>query len=91
MKYNKVFLVGSMLKKQPRKSFKPRTDREVEYQFVKNLKSHAKKRKNSFKSRAKEKRSQKNSKPHADRGAEHRFVESLESRAKEDRSISESR
>ena len=91
VKYNKVFLVGSMLKNQPRKSSKPRTDREVKYQFVENLKSHAKEERNIFESRAKEKRSQKNSIPHADRGAEHQFVKNSKPRAKVERNHFKSR
>ena len=50
---------------------------------MKILKPCAKEEKNSFKSRAEEKKSQKNSKPRADRGAEHQFVKNLKSRAKE--------
>ena len=58
---------------------------------MKILKPRAKEEKNSFKSRAKEKRSQKNPKPCADRGVEHQFVKNLKSRAKEEKNSFKSR
>ena len=57
--------------KRSQKNSKPCADKGVEHQFVKNLKSRAKKENNSFKSCAKEKRNQKNSKSRANRGVEH--------------------
>ena len=58
---------------------------------MKNLKPHVKEEKNSFESRAKEKKSQKNSKPRANRGVEHQFTKNLKLRAKEEKNSFESR
>ena len=80
-----------MKEKRSKKNSKPRANRKVEHQFVKNLKPRTKEEKNGFKSRAKKKRSQKNSKPRANREAEHQFVKNLKSRAKEEKNRFKSR
>ena len=79
----KPFLVGSMLKDQPRKNCKPRPK--------KGRVLVCEEEKNSFESRAKEKRSQKNSKPRVDRGAEYQFVKILKPCAKEEKNNFKSR
>ena len=43
-------------RKEVKKNFKSHADRRAEHQFVKNLKPRAKKEKNSFESRVKEKK-----------------------------------
>ena len=43
-------------RKKSQKNSKPRVDRGVEHQFMKNTKPRAKEEKNNFKSRAKEKK-----------------------------------